>query len=66
MTNVIKQILQAKGISQNKLSHITGIPTSNISLIVNGRLLPGPSWRARLAAALDLPEDVLFPKDEVK
>lgn len=65
MPKTLKQILNDKGISQNRLSQLARIPASNINLIVNGKQYPGPSWRQRISEVLDIPEDTLFP-EEVK
>ena len=57
---VLRKIIQDRGISQNKLSHMAGIPASNICLILNDKQEPGPSWRKRLSETLQVSEDVLF------
>lgn len=62
---LIKQILANKNMSQNRLSQEARIPTSNISLIVNGKMIPCKAWKQRISAALEVSEDVLFPNKEV-
>ena len=62
---IIKQILINKNMSQNRLSQIARVPQSNISLIVNGKMIPCPAWRKRISEALEVPECILFPSEEV-
>jgi transcriptional regulator with XRE-family HTH domain len=57
---VIKQIMQDRKMTQNRLSYMSRVPQSHISMILNGRLYPCPSWRLRISEALDLPESSLF------
>lgn len=59
--NKLKEIRKERGLSQLKLSFLTGIQPSDISRIENGRLRPFPSWRERLAKVLGETEAELFP-----
>ena len=52
-----------RGISQTRLCMLTGIAQSDISAIENGKKYAPPGWRQRLARALQLPIDVLFPEE---
>ena len=61
MENNLKEIRKEKGVSQVKLSRLTLIAPSDISRIENGWLKPYPGWRKRLAEALGVAEDKLFP-----
>jgi len=61
MTNNLKKVRQERGISQLKLAFLTGIGPSEISRIENGWIKPYPGWRKRIAQALDVGEDQLFP-----
>ena len=62
MTTILKQVLANKGMSQNRLSQESRVPASNLSQIVNGKLTPCPAWKTRIAAVLDVPENILFPE----
>lgn len=61
MENHLKEIRKEKGVSQVKLSRLTLIAPSDISRIENGWLRPYPGWRKRIAEALGVTEDQLFP-----
>lgn len=63
--NNLKQIKASKGISGLKLSQMTGIAPSIISNIENYRIVPYPGWKKRIAKALDVCEDEIFPSEEV-
>lgn len=62
MSNNIRQELKKNGLSQNWLSQIAKIPASNLSLIINGKSAACPAWRKRIADALHIPENELFPE----
>ena len=59
--NNLREIRKRKELSQLKLGQLTGIQPSEISRVENGWLTPYPSWRTRLAEALGVSEDTLFP-----
>ena len=63
---ILKEIMRQKKISQNKLSQMAKIPSSNMSLLVNGKSPIYPGWRRRIAKALDMSEEALFPEFEAK
>jgi len=65
-TTILKEVMRQKKISQNKLSQMAAIPASNMSLFINGKSPIFPAWRKRIARALEVPEEVLFPEFEVK
>jgi transcriptional regulator with XRE-family HTH domain len=56
--------------SQNKtileISRLTLISPSDISQIELGKKPCFPAWRKRIAAALDMPEDEVFPEYQKK
>jgi len=64
--SILKEIMRQKKISQNKLSQMAEIPTSNMSLLLNDKSPIYPGWRRRIARALDMTEEALFPEFEVK
>jgi transcriptional regulator with XRE-family HTH domain len=53
MTKIRKQ----NGWSQSVLSHRSGVHVSTISNVERGRLSPWPGQRAKIALALEWPED---------
>lgn len=63
MSNNLRKIRNEKGLSQLRLSFLTGIPPGDISRIENGWLRPYPGWRRRLAKALGATEAELFPTE---
>ena len=66
MNNKLQKVRKGKGLSQLKLSMMTGIAPGDISRIENGWLRPYPGWRQRLARALGTPAGDLFPESEGK
>lgn len=58
--NRLKEIRQAKGLSQFDLYEKTKIKPSQISNIENGKLYFYPGWRKRIAEALEVSEKDLF------
>jgi len=62
LKNNLQEVRKQKGLSQLRLSFLTGIPPSDISRIENGWLKPYPGWRKRLARALGVSEAELFPE----
>ena len=63
MNNKLQKIRKEKGLSQLKLSMMTGIAPGDISRIENGWLRPYPGWRKRLAKALGVTNEAeLFPE----
>jgi transcriptional regulator with XRE-family HTH domain len=62
--NNLARIRKEKGVSQLKLSFLTGIAPSEISRIENNKLLAYPGWRRRFAEALGVTEAELFPDGE--
>ena len=63
ITNNLKRVRRKKGISQLRLSFLTGIGPSEISRIENNRQICYPGWRKRLSEALGEPESTVFPND---
>jgi len=59
--NSIKEEREKRGWSQVMLSIKTGgIAPSDLSAIENGKKVPHPGWRRRIARALQLDEATLF------
>jgi transcriptional regulator with XRE-family HTH domain len=51
-----------RGISLTKLCQLSGIHPSNLSRIELGQIRVYPGWRRRIAQALGIPEEELFPE----
>jgi len=64
VNNKLKEIREARGLSQLKLSFLTGLQPADISRIENGWIRPYPSWRKRLAKALGTSQVELFPDEK--
>jgi len=62
--NRLKKIRKEKGLTQLDLSKKTDIYPNNISQIENGKRIPFPGWKKRLAEALNVEEKELFPEEE--
>ena len=63
MANNLREVRKERGLSQLRLSFLTGIPPNEISRIENEWLKPYPGWRKRLARALGTTEFELFPTE---
>ena len=61
MRNNLKEIREKENYSQLKLSYETRIASTDISSIERGKKFPYPGWRKKLAAALDVKEEEIFP-----
>lgn len=64
--NNVKSERKKIGISQTRLGFMTEIAPNVISNIENGKIFVYPGWRKRIAKALGVPEDVLFPDEEAE
>lgn len=64
--NKLKEFREAMGLSQVTLSYMTHIASPNLSAIENGRLAPWPKARRKLARALNVTVEELFPSEVVK
>jgi len=49
--------------TQRKLAALAGLHPGNLSLVERGLLWPPKGWRFRLAAALQVLEEVLFERE---
>ena len=61
--NHLREVRKSKGLSQFGLAKLADIHPVNISQIENGWLRPYVGWRKRLAEALQVSEQELFPGD---
>ncbi|MFC1988050.1 helix-turn-helix transcriptional regulator [Chloroflexota bacterium] len=61
--NRLKEYRESRGLSQVELSRLARIAAPNLSAIERGRLLPWPKMKKRLAKALRVTEQELFPED---
>jgi transcriptional regulator with XRE-family HTH domain len=60
--NRLREIRKAEGMTQLKLSALTGITQYELSRIENGWVFPWPGWRKRIAKALNVAENEVFPE----
>lgn len=63
MIEKLKETITEKGISRNKLALLSGISPSDMYGIFNGTRPLFPNWKRRIAEALEMPEEDLFPED---
>ena len=59
---VLKKEMTQRKLSSNKLALTAMISPANFSQALNQKLPMFPAWRQRLAAALDMSEEALFPE----
>ena len=64
--NRLRETRMLKGLSQFRLSLKSEVAPDLISKMERGIVQPCPAWKKRLAEALGVTEDDLFPKTEVK
>jgi transcriptional regulator with XRE-family HTH domain len=58
----LNEILAERKMSQRRLSMAAGITNQDLNGAINGKRPFYPAWRKRIAEALRLPEDELFPE----
>ncbi len=56
----LQSLLELRGLSQKRLSMLTGIRESTISDWINGKYYPKQDKRVLIAKALNIPPDRLF------
>lgn len=64
MLKILKAEMKSRGISRNKLALLARIAPSDIYGVFNGTRPLFPAWRRRIADALGMDEDELFPEQE--
>lgn len=62
MSNMVREIRQAKGLSCERLARQAEISATDLSKIERGLRRAYPGWRRRIASALQTPEAELFPE----
>ncbi len=62
MPNRLREIRETKKLSQVDLTRKTGIGPATISNLENEKIFPYPGWRRKLAQALEVSEEELFPE----
>jgi transcriptional regulator with XRE-family HTH domain len=60
----LRRARQRLGLSLTKLTALTGIATTDLSLLERGLRPPFPGWRRRIAEALGMREEDLFRSTE--
>ena len=58
----LKEVLYLKRITQSKLSMMANINATQLNKAINGKIEFFPNWRKRIAQALEMHEDELFPE----
>lgn len=53
---------EKRGLTKSELARRSGIGLPEICRLESGKIFPYPGWRRRLAAALEVSEDELFPE----
>jgi len=62
LENNLRKIRKEQGFSQLELSYDTRIASTDISDIELGKKYPYKGWREKLAEALEVEEEKIFPK----
>ncbi len=60
--NKLRQVREAEGLSQLELSYMTKISPSAISLLEAGKQFPHKGWKTRIAEALGVDAEEIFPE----
>lgn len=60
----LEKELAERGISRNRLALMAMIAPSDLFCALSGKKPMYPSWRKRIADALNVPENVLFSEEE--
>jgi transcriptional regulator with XRE-family HTH domain len=60
--NPLRLYLLENGITQKALAYEANIAASALSYIVNGRMFPTDKQKRRIAKALDVDVNILFPE----
>ncbi|GEM_PF-1213617 len=58
----LKEVMKEKNISQSAISRMANINQSQFNRAFNGYQLFFPAWRKRIAIALNMSEEELFPE----
>lgn len=61
---ILQEELHKRGLNVNRLSMLTGITNTGLYAALNGASPFWPGWRQRVAEALDMTEQELFPEGE--
>jgi len=62
--NYLREARLKKGLSQVQLSVKTGIACTTISALETGKIFPFNGWKVKLAEALDVAIEDIFPEEE--
>ena len=62
----LRQERLRRGWSLTRMTQLTAINSSSLSLIERGLLCAYPGWQARIARALEIPVDELFEAKTVR
>lgn len=61
----LEKILKEKGISKNQIAMKARINPADLYQAINGKRPFFPAWKKRLADALDVSQNELFPEETV-
>lgn len=59
---IIKEACKAKKLTLSRMLATANIQTGDYYQAINGKKSFFPSWRKRIAVALEMPEDEIFPE----
>lgn len=66
MYEKLKEVITEKGITTNKLAHISNIASQDLYNAFNGKKRIYPNWKKRISQALEIPEEELFEEGSDK
>ena len=64
MKNNLKKVLKEKGLSVLELCRVTGIAPQVMYTISNEKIVPYDGWKQRIAEALEMSVEQIFPESE--
>jgi transcriptional regulator with XRE-family HTH domain len=59
----LRRVRQERGMTLIRLTQLTGIAPSDISLVERERREAFPGWRARISRAMGMPAEELFARE---
>lgn len=68
--NYLKKILRERGMSEEELAELTGLPLKNIRTLTfpiplhGGSRIPTPNEKRKISSALGVESTVIFPEDK--
>lgn len=62
MKTALAAHIRARGMSVPQLAALTGYSVNTVMQVVSGKAASWPAFRSRVATALEMGEDALFPR----